>query len=144
METRGRHVIAELDGCDATLLASPSGIRRLLLDAARAAEVTVLADRTFQFPNGGVSGFILLAESHISIHTWPEHRYAAMDIYTCGRRAMPDTACASVAARLGATRVRITALDRGVPIASGYHSHFLSPVRREPGVPDPLPARHSA
>jgi S-adenosylmethionine decarboxylase len=126
METLGRHVIAELDGCDPGLLSDSRAIRRLLLDAARRAGATALADETFAFQNGGVSGFVLLAESHISIHTWPEHRYAAVDIYTCGRHTMPDKACAYLADRMGATQVRTTALDRGVPGMGGGHEQRLN------------------
>ena len=68
----------------------------------------MLADETFDFQEGGVSGFVLLAESHISIHTWPEHHYAAIDIYTCGRHTMPEKACSFLADRLGASQVQMT------------------------------------
>jgi S-adenosylmethionine decarboxylase len=129
METRGRHVIAELDGCDANLLSEPARIRQLLLDAARAAGATVLADQIFQFHNGGVSGFVLLAESHISIHTWPEHGYAALDIYTCGLHTLPDAACSYLAEHLGASSMQVSALDRGLPTALGCHEHRASTSR---------------
>src|SRR5512135_564302 len=126
METLGRHVIAELDGCDLGLLSDSHAVRRLLLEAARRAGATALADETFHFQNNGVSGFVLLAESHISIHTWPEHGYAAVDIYTCGRHTMPDLACAYLAARLGAAQVRTTTIDRGVPGKIGGHEQRLN------------------
>ena len=126
METLGRHVIAELDGCDIRILSDSQAVRRLLLEAVRKAGATPLADETFDFKDGGVSGFILLAESHISIHTWPEHHYAAIDIYTCGRHTMPDAACAHLADRLGATQVRTTTIDRGVPGKNGVHEQRLN------------------
>ena len=126
MDTLGRHVIAELDGCNADLLSDSGEIRRLLLEAARHAGATALADETFDFNEGGVSGFVLLAESHISIHTWPEHAYAAIDIYTCGRHTVPDRACDYLAEKLQATQVRTTSLERGVPGKSGGHEHRLS------------------
>ena len=75
------------------LLGRPDGA------ADRRANATALADETFDFQEGGVSGFVLLAESHISIHTWPEHRYAAVDIYTCGEHTVPEKACAALADR---------------------------------------------
>src|SRR5437763_9492825 len=103
MDTQGRHVIAELDGCEPGRLADPKRIRRWLLEAAVAAGATVLADEVFDFQNGGTSGFVLLAESHISIHTWPEHGYAAVDIYTCGAHTVPGAACTYLAERLGAS-----------------------------------------
>ncbi|HEV3166120.1 MAG TPA: adenosylmethionine decarboxylase [Isosphaeraceae bacterium] len=129
METRGRHVIAELDGCDARLLSNPPCIRLLMRRAAEEAGATLLADEVFEFQNGGVSGFVLLAESHISIHTWPEHRYAALDIFTCGQHTLPDMACAYLMKHLGATDVRVTAMERGVPTKRGSHEHHVAPPR---------------
>jgi S-adenosylmethionine decarboxylase len=126
MDTLGRHVIAELDGCETKILSDSHVVRRLLLEAVLKAGATPLADETFDFKDGGVSGFILLAESHISIHTWPEHGYAAIDIYTCGRHTMPDKACAHRAAWLGATQVRTTTIDRGVPVKNGGHEQRLN------------------
>lgn len=126
METRGRHVIAELDGCEAKLLTSMSRLRRILIGAAQAAHATVLTDEFFEFPGGGVSGFVLLAESHISIHTWPEQKYAAIDIYTCGLHTMPDLACAYLVDRLGASATVTSTLDRGLADPSGRHLHCFS------------------
>jgi S-adenosylmethionine decarboxylase len=131
METLGRHVIAELDGCDAAILSDSGQIRHHLVEAARRAGATVLAEETFDFKNGGVSGFVLLAESHISIHTWPEHNYAAVDIYTCGEHTMPDRGAVHLADMLGATQVRMTSLSRGVPGTYGGHEHHLSPLGRK-------------
>ena len=135
MDTVGRHVIAELDGCDATLLSDSLKVRRLLLEAARRASATALADETFDFKEGGVSGFVLLAESHISIHTWPEHYYAAIDIYTCGRHTMPEKACSFLADRLGATQVQMTVMDRGVLGRNGLHEHHAGRALRGAIVP---------
>ena len=123
MDTLGLHVIAELDGCAPGSLTDPELIRRSLCEAARAAGATRLADEIFEFKNGGVSGFVLLAESHISIHTWPEHGYAAVDVYTCGVHTRPETACDELAARLGAARLRTTTMDRGRPSPNGGHAH---------------------
>jgi S-adenosylmethionine decarboxylase len=130
MDTLGRHVIAELDGCDEAVLRDPGTIRGHLVDAARKAGATVLARETFEFEGGGVSGFVLLAESHISIHTWPEHHYAAIDIYTCGDHTMPDKGAIHLADALGATQVRMTSLSRGVPGSCGGHEHHLTPLGR--------------
>src|SRR5258708_6429025 len=130
METLGRHVIAELDGCDAEVLSDPESIRSHLVEAAKRAGATVLADETFEFKNGGVSGFVLLAESHISIHTWPEHHYAAIDIYTCGPHTMPVKGAIHLADMLGATQLRMTSLSRGVPGSYGGHEHYLTPLGR--------------
>jgi S-adenosylmethionine decarboxylase len=130
MDTLGRHVIAELDGCDPTLLRDSVSIRRLLIEAARKSGATVLADETFEFRNGGVSGFVLLAESHISIHTWPEHQYAAIDIYTCGAHTTPDLGCQHLAETLHAGQLRMTSLSRGLPARFVGHEHQFSSVNR--------------
>ena len=79
----GGHVIVELSGCKASLT-DKEAIRRALIVAAEEAGATVVGTTFHQFANGAVSGVVLLAESHVSIHTWPERFYAAVDVYTCG------------------------------------------------------------
>lgn len=119
IEPRGRHLIAELTGCDPAILRDPVRIRALLLGSAEAAGVTTVADHVHRFAGGGVTGFVMLAESHISIHTWPEVGYAALDVYTCGDRASPDRACEYLADGLGTQDRRILVLDRGVSTPLG-------------------------
>ncbi len=132
METRGRHLIVELDGCDSRILSDPARIRRAMLDAAERAQATPLSDDFHVFPNGGVSGVVLLAESHISIHTWPEHRYAAVDVYTCGHRAMPQTACMVLRRGLRARSLKVTTLDRGISCADGTHQSLVQEALEVP------------
>jgi S-adenosylmethionine decarboxylase len=64
-----------------------------------------------------VTGLALLAESHISIHTWPEWGYAAVDVFTCGDHTMPERACAVLAAELGAASHKLTSFRRETPAA---------------------------
>ncbi len=79
----GTHLLVDLWG--ATNLCDPQHIDRALRDAAEAAGATILHGHFHHFsPNGGVSGVLVLAESHISIHTWPERDFAAIDIFMCG------------------------------------------------------------
>ena len=79
----GTHLLVDLWG--ASNLADPAHIDRALRDAAEAAGATILHGHFHHFsPNGGVSGVLVLAESHISIHTWPERNFAAIDIFMCG------------------------------------------------------------
>ncbi len=79
----GTHLLIDLWG--ATNLADPAHIDRALRDAADAAGATILHGHFHHFsPNGGVSGVLVLAESHISIHTWPERNFAAIDVFMCG------------------------------------------------------------
>jgi S-adenosylmethionine decarboxylase len=79
----GTHLLVDLWG--ATNLCDPDYIDRTLREAAEAAGATILHGHFHHFsPNGGVSGVLVLAESHISIHTWPERNFAALDIFMCG------------------------------------------------------------
>ncbi|HVY17765.1 MAG TPA: adenosylmethionine decarboxylase [Rhodopila sp.] len=79
----GTHLLVDLWG--ASNLADPEHIDRALRAAADAAGATILHGHFHHFsPNGGVSGVLVLAESHISIHTWPERDFAAIDIFMCG------------------------------------------------------------
>ena len=83
MKYAGAHLLVDLWG--ATNLGDPKAIDRTLRSAALAAGATILHSHFHHFsPNGGVSGVIVLAESHISIHTWPERDFAAVDIFMCG------------------------------------------------------------
>lgn len=82
MEFAGTHLLIDLWG--ANNLNSPEEIEALLVDAAKASGATVLYSYMHPFEPHGVSGVVVLAESHISIHTWPERNYAALDVFMCG------------------------------------------------------------
>jgi S-adenosylmethionine decarboxylase len=83
MKFAGMHLLVDLWG--ATNLTDPAHIDAALQDAAIAAGATILHSHFHHFsPNGGVSGVLVLAESHISIHTWPERDFAAVDVFMCG------------------------------------------------------------
>ena len=83
MKFAGTHLLLDLWG--ASNLTDPELIDRALRDAAEAANATILHSHFHHFgPDGGVSGVLVLAESHISIHTWPERDFAAIDIFMCG------------------------------------------------------------
>jgi len=108
----GRHLIADLHGCSG--LSDIALVEDALARAAHAAGATVLEVRLHSFgPGQGVTGVALLAESHISIHTWPEHGYAALDIFICGRRHDLDRALAVVRDALKAAAVETRTIPRG-------------------------------
>lgn len=87
--TEGQHWIAELSNCRVDLTNGPH-IQNTCWNAAEAAEAKVLYTYSHKFDNGAVSIFVMLAESHIAIHTWPEEKYASLDVYTCGKiEALP-------------------------------------------------------
>src|SRR6476469_3385935 len=125
----GRHLIAELHGCAG--LDDAGLIERALRDAAEAAGATLLEVRLHSFgPGQGVTGVALLAESHISIHTWPERDYAAVDIFMCGRRNDVDAALGVIAAALGAARIETHDIARGYGAECEAASLALGPAPR--------------
>lgn len=79
----GKHLIVDAWFHDADILDN-SEIEKVLVDAATVAGFTVLGSKSHKFEPQGVTSFVLLSESHISIHTWPEHKYASLDIFSCG------------------------------------------------------------
>ncbi len=98
----GHHTLIELHGCDDAKLRDVAGVRFLMLDAVKQSGGTYVTDVFHHFSPHGVSGVIVIAESHVTIHTWPEHGYAAADVFTCGDgfqhevfvRMMRDGLCA--------------------------------------------------
>jgi len=111
--TPGRHVLADFRGVAPGLLADAQALEQQMTAAARAAGAQVLSAHFHHFGEGaGVTGVILLSESHISIHSWPEHRFAALDIFMCGA-ARPETALDFLRAALAPESVHVTAVDRG-------------------------------
>lgn len=84
MNTLGRHLLVEYVGCTFDALNNVDEIRELMERAAMAAQMTIVASVFHPFNPQGVTGVVVLEESHLSIHTWPEIGYAAVDFYTCG------------------------------------------------------------
>jgi len=81
----GNHILLECYGCDAELLKNEIKMEQILTDAAKNAHASVLHTYFHKFEQGeGITGIIALAESHISVHTWPEHNYMAIDVFMCG------------------------------------------------------------
>jgi S-adenosylmethionine decarboxylase len=81
----GRHILADLHGVEPPLLRDAPALEHLLREVARQAGAHVLGSHFHRFGDeGGITGVVLLAESHISVHTWPESRFAAADIFMCG------------------------------------------------------------
>lgn len=108
----GRHLIAELHGCSG--LTDLGLIEKALTDAAAVAGATLLEVKLHAFgPGQGITGVALLAESHISIHTWPEHAYAAVDIFLCGQLHDLEAALAVIIVALDAEEIEQQILTRG-------------------------------
>ena len=82
--TLGTQLIGDLYECSAELLNDVGRVEEILLGAARIVNATILSTSFHSFTPQGVSGVVVIAESHLAIHTWPEHGYAAVDVFTCG------------------------------------------------------------
>lgn len=113
-KTQGRHLVAEYGGCDPVVLDDAQALEALLRDAARAARATVVGSLFHSFEPHGKTGLLLIAESHLTIHTWPEAGYAAVDFYTCGDGDL-DAAHRVLSEGLRASRFDVRTLDRGEP-----------------------------
>jgi S-adenosylmethionine decarboxylase len=110
----GRHVLLELKQCDRDVLDDIGEIREILLGAAERAKAKVVGESFHQFSPQGVSGVVIIAESHLSIHTWPEWSYAAVDIFTCGDSANIDEAVESMTRSLSCQNLSVLEISRGI------------------------------
>lgn len=114
MEALGRHVLLELRDCNAAKLDDLPLVRETMLNAAVETGATVVGEIFHQFSPQGVTGVVAIAESHLCIHTWPEHGYAAVDIFTCGVAFDPTEAARLIIERLESASPEITEVIRGV------------------------------
>ncbi|MBW1974503.1 MAG: S-adenosylmethionine decarboxylase proenzyme [Deltaproteobacteria bacterium] len=113
MKSLGKHLIAELYDCDRNLIASVEKIEKLLIDAVNISKATIIKPVFHQFNPHGVSGVVVIAESHFSIHTWPEYGYCALDIFTCGEQIDADAALRFLKEALKAGSMSIVEMKRG-------------------------------
>ncbi|MCS7097422.1 MAG: adenosylmethionine decarboxylase [Candidatus Methanomethyliaceae archaeon] len=90
MKELGKHIILELFGCDVKALDDLKGIAETMRKSAEEAGARIVGEAFHKFNPQGVSGVVIIAESHISIHTWPEFGYAAVDIFTCSTNVNPS------------------------------------------------------
>jgi S-adenosylmethionine decarboxylase len=108
-----RHTLLEMRGCDPLLLRDREALAPLLLAAVREAGATIVTDVFHNFSPHGVSGVIVIAESHVAIHTWPEHQFAAVDIFSCSETLDHAAIAAAVQTALRSGRVETRTFERG-------------------------------
>ena len=118
MKGLGRHVLAEVYGCGFDILNDLDRIREILVSAALSAGAEVLETTFHRFSPQGISGVVVISESHLAIHTWPELGYAAIDAFTCGSQVDPWVAMEAIIEEFGATSVTATEVKRGVLLKS--------------------------
>lgn len=109
----GYHIIADLYGCNPSVIDNLHLIKDLLKHAVEFACMNSLGEIFHKFEPNGVTGIVALEESHISIHTWPEIGYVAIDVFTCGDKAKPHIALQIICDSLNPTRTEIRELERG-------------------------------
>ncbi|MBL7554390.1 MAG: polyamine aminopropyltransferase [Bdellovibrionaceae bacterium] len=112
MNALGRHILVEFTGCNADVLNDVSAIEKSMIDAAKIAGATVISSNFHHFSPWGVSGVVVIQESHLAIHTWPEYRYASVDLFTCGETVDPWVSFEHLKQALEATYSAIE-LNRG-------------------------------
>ena len=113
---QSKHFLLELYRCDCEKINDESFLRCTLNRAAKLANATVLNLISNKFEPQGVTAIALLAESHISIHTWPESNYSAVDIFTCGQNMMPELASKYLIETLKAEEHTLRVIERNPPL----------------------------
>jgi len=111
----GRQLLVDLYGCDRGLLDDLAYVRQHLMAAAEDAGATIIDAHFHSFLPCGVTGTVSIQESHLSIHTWPEHLYAAVDIFTCGDSVDPWRAYETLKAAFAADKGSAVEVHRGRP-----------------------------
>ncbi|MCU0666258.1 MAG: adenosylmethionine decarboxylase [Candidatus Omnitrophica bacterium] len=120
----GRHLIAEF--WDSKMIEDPKKLEKVLVTAAVKANNTPLKAITYKFHPKGITGVVLLSESHIALHSWPEFEYMAIDIYTCGKKTNPLNALEYLKKIFNPKRIEIQEIKRGKIDVSGYLGEPLS------------------
>ncbi len=127
--TKGEHYIVEVSGCNPEIIGDVKKVQDILIQAAKEANVEIWSVSFHRFPPNGVSGVVVISESHLSVHTWPEVGYAAIDIYTCGEQAEPEKAVEYAVKAFEGKHVHITEITRGLD--DGDHMFYHSIISWE-------------
>ena len=114
MNALGRHLLLELFDCDLDAISNLEAVKGALVEAAKRAQATIVDVVFHEFNPFGVSGVVVIAESHLSIHTWPEYRYAAVDVFSCGDVLQPEVAVNYLVEQFGAERTSVVEMQRGM------------------------------
>src|SRR5206468_1289745 len=101
-------------------------VKGALVEAAKRAQATIVDVVFHEFNPFGISGVVVIAESHLAIHTWPEYRYAAVDVFSCGDVLQPQVAADYLMEQFGAERASVVEVQRGIFLQGG------APLRHKP------------
>ncbi|TAN39952.1 MAG: adenosylmethionine decarboxylase [Nitrospirae bacterium] len=114
MHALGTHLLVELRDCNPEIIKDLKQVKNILVSAAKEAQATIVDISFHEFNPFGISGMVIIAESHFSIHTWPEYGYAAVDIFTCGDIIKPETAAKFLIEQFQSKSPSIVELKRGI------------------------------
>ncbi len=114
MHALGTHLLVELRECSHEILKDLNAVKEAMVTAAKQARATVIDVSFHEFSPFGVSGVVVIAESHLTIHTWPEYGYAAVDIFTCGDIIRPEAAVQYLVERFKSRNTSIVEMKRGI------------------------------
>ena len=110
----GTHLLVELKNCNPEILKDLNSVKTILVDAAKKANATIVNVTFHEFSPFGVSGVVVIAESHLAIHTWPEYGFAAVDVFTCGETIKPEIAAQYIVEALECKNPSIVEMKRGI------------------------------
>lgn len=119
MHALGQHLLVELRDCNKQILNDIEQTRDFMIAAAKEAMATVIGAHFHEFSPHGISGVVIIAESHLSIHTWPEYAYAAVDVFTCGDVLQPSVAADYLIAKFQSTNPSVIEVKRGMLSLNG-------------------------
>ncbi|MEN2985110.1 MAG: adenosylmethionine decarboxylase [Thermodesulfovibrionaceae bacterium] len=114
MYALGTHLLIELKDCNPEILKNLESVKNILVDAARKANATIINVTFHEFSPFGVSGVVVIAESHLAIHTWPEYGFAAVDVFTCGDTIKPEVAAKYIIEAFKCRNPSIVEMKRGI------------------------------
>lgn len=125
----GRHILAEFYNCNSNVLNNLELIEKYMADAATECGATVVEKKFHMFNPYGVSGVVIISESHLAIHTWPEFGYAAVDLFTCGDTCDPLVAYEYLKEKFSAGSAIYSELQRGMLNAQNQEEVVVSPFQ---------------
>ena len=109
----GKHILIEFWECEKSVLDNVNEIENLMLEAAKKAKVTIVEKCFHKFSPYGVSGVVVIAESHLAIHTWPEYNYAAVDFFTCNKNCNIEIAIEYLKEKFNSKKHSVNIIKRG-------------------------------
>jgi len=125
MKSLGRHLLAEFYDCDPEMINNCALVEKYMKEAAKKSGATIIKSVFHSFQPHGISGVVVIAESHLAIHTWPEYGYAAVDLFTCGNNVDPWIAYKYLKEKFRAKEADVKDLRRG------YLDNIIKDLRHE-------------